>query len=121
MLGVLAHVALRAHRAPLERGQGRVPDTVQSRFEHHHEATHRAKNTIKTNPRRTHAAATPNAWSLTSYNQHNQESHGGLPHRQTPFVPHVVRYAPSKALEKPRNCVIKRNPKHRICGFPNLR
>ena len=33
-------------------------------------------------------------------NPHNQESHGGLPHRQTPFVPHVLRYAPSKALEK---------------------
>ena len=35
------------------------------------------------------------------YNQHNQESHGGLPHRQTPFVPHVLRYAPSKVIEKP--------------------
>ena len=34
-------------------------------------------------------------------NQHNQESHGGLPHRQTHFVPNVLRYAPSKALEKP--------------------
>ena len=38
---------------------------------------------------------------IASHNQRNQESHGGLPHRQTPFVPHVLRYAPSKALEKP--------------------
>ena len=35
-----------------------------------------------------------------SYNQHNQESHSGLPHRQTSFVPHGLRYAPSKAHEK---------------------
>ena len=35
------------------------------------------------------------------YNQHKQESHGGLPHRQTSVVPHVLRYAPSKSIEKP--------------------
>ena len=38
---------------------------------------------------------------FSGYNQHNLESHAGLPHRQTPFVPHLLRYAPSKALEKP--------------------
>ena len=35
------------------------------------------------------------------YKQRNQESHGGLPYRQTPFVSHVLRYAPSKAIGKP--------------------
>ena len=37
----------------------------------------------------------------SKHNQHNQESHGGLPHRRTLFVPHVLRYTPCKALEKP--------------------
>ena len=59
--------------------------------------------------------------ALGTYNQRKQESHGGLQHCQTPFVPHVLRCAPSKAHEKPCNSVIKRNPKHKICGFPNLR
>ena len=54
------------------------------------------------------------------YNQHKQESHGGLPHRQTPFVPHVLRFEPSKPLQMPLTIVIKRALKHRICGFPNL-
>ena len=40
------------------------------------------------------------------YNQHKQESHGGLPHHQTPFVPHVFRYELSKALGKPCDDVI---------------
>ena len=39
--------------------------------------------------------------TIFTYNQQNQESHGGSPHRQTPFVAHVLRYAPSKAHEKP--------------------
>ena len=35
---------------------------------------------------------------LRGYSQRKQESHGGLPHHQTPFDPHVLRYEPSKAL-----------------------
>jgi hypothetical protein len=50
---------------------------------------------------------TPGSRDFYFYNQQNQESHGGLPHRQTPFVPHVLRYEPSKALEKPGNVVTK--------------
>ena len=43
---------------------------------------------------------TSQALAHHTHNQHNQESYGGLPHRQMSSVPHVVRYAPSKAIGK---------------------
>jgi len=52
------------------------------------------------------------------YNQHKQESHGGLPDHQTPFDP-PDRDEPSKALGKPGDDVIRKATKHRIRGFPN--
>ena len=42
------------------------------------------------------------------------------PDHQTPFVPHVLPYEPSKPLQMPENTLIKRALKHRVCGFPNL-
>ena len=57
---------------------------------------------------------------LYIYNQHKQESHGGLPDYQKPFD-HMICSAPSNTLGKTWDDVIKSAPKHGISGFPNLR
>ena len=49
----------------------------------------------------------------------SRKASGGLPSDQTPSDSHILRCEPYQPLRKPCSIVMKRAPKHRICGFPN--